>query len=95
MVIDDYRVTMTKAGVADLKARLSEYLRIVRRGDEVTVMDRDQPIARIVPFEQQSPMAVREPMTAYGKLGDLPLPPPASLTIDPVELLLAERRQDE
>ena len=34
---------MTRAGVAQLKARLSAYLRRVQRGDEVVVMDRDTP----------------------------------------------------
>ena len=36
---------MRKVGVAALKARLSEYLREVRRGRTVIVVDRDTPIA--------------------------------------------------
>jgi prevent-host-death family protein len=36
--------------IADLKNNLSRYLAHVRRGGEVTVLDRDTPIARIVPF---------------------------------------------
>jgi prevent-host-death family protein len=38
-----------KAGVAELKARLSHYLERVRAGREVLVTDRGQPIARLVP----------------------------------------------
>lgn len=41
---------MTTTGIADLKARLSEYLARVRAGDEVLVTDRGTPIARIVPL---------------------------------------------
>lgn len=41
---------MTTTGIADLKARLSEYLAKVRAGDEVVVTDRGTPIARIVPL---------------------------------------------
>lgn len=41
---------MTTAGIADLKARLSEYLARVKAGDEVLVTDRGTPIARIVPL---------------------------------------------
>jgi prevent-host-death family protein len=41
---------MRTARVAELKARLSEYLRVVRGGQTVTVLDRQTPIARIVPY---------------------------------------------
>lgn len=86
---------MRKIGVAQLKARLSEYLRIARKGGEVTVMDRDQPIARLVPYAAGSSLLVREPMVAYRNLGSIALPPPVHLPIDPVDLLLEERREDE
>lgn len=36
-------------GVAELKAKLSEYLAQVRAGEEVVVTDRGRPIARIGP----------------------------------------------
>ncbi len=35
--------------MADLKARLSEYLRAVQAGAEVVVTDRGRPVARLVP----------------------------------------------
>jgi prevent-host-death family protein len=37
------------ASVSALKARLSAFLDIVRRGDEVLVTDRGRPIARLAP----------------------------------------------
>ena len=40
---------MKTAAVAQLKARLSSYLRQVRAGEEVLVTERGLPIARIVP----------------------------------------------
>lgn len=40
---------MEIAGVTEVKARLSEYLRRVRGGEEVVVTDRGRPVARIVP----------------------------------------------
>lgn len=94
MVTRDYRMTMKRIGVAELKARLSEYLRIARKGGEVTVMDRDQPIARIIAYDATQSLAVREPLVVYKNLGSIPLPPPASLPIDIVDLLLEERRED-
>ena len=39
-----------QVGIAELKARLSEHLRAVRKGRTVTVLDRDTPVARIVPY---------------------------------------------
>lgn len=86
---------MKTVGVADLKARLSEYLRAVRKGHELTILDRNQPIARVVPFVASGALVVREPLTSYRTLGDIPLPPRARLQIDAVELLLEERRADE
>jgi prevent-host-death family protein len=40
-------VIMSRASVSELKARLSHYLREVRRGGEVEVLDRGVPIARL------------------------------------------------
>lgn len=94
MITHDYVMVMKPVGVAELKARLSEYLRAVRKGRDVVVMDRDTPIARLVPYAARGTLVVREPVVAYRTLGDVPLPPPAHLAIDPVELLLEDRRAD-
>ena len=42
---------MKTAAVAQLKAELSRYLRMVRSGEEILVTDRHVPIARLVPVE--------------------------------------------
>ncbi len=41
---------MRKASVSDLKARLSEFLRVVKSGEEVIVTERGAPIARLAPL---------------------------------------------
>ena len=41
---------MKRVKIADLKNNLSRHLVYVREGGAVTVLDRDLPIARIVPF---------------------------------------------
>ncbi|MFA5788111.1 MAG: type II toxin-antitoxin system prevent-host-death family antitoxin [Actinomycetota bacterium] len=41
---------MVVAAVAELKARLSSYLKAVKSGGEVIVTERGKPIARLVPF---------------------------------------------
>jgi len=87
-------MTMINIGVEELKAKLSEYLRAVRAGREITVYDRDQPIARIVPYAPRAVLAVREPMKRYRALGAIPLPKPVRLSVDPVALLLEDRQSD-
>ncbi|HZL19278.1 MAG TPA: type II toxin-antitoxin system prevent-host-death family antitoxin [Polyangia bacterium] len=39
---------MKTASVSDLKANLSRYLRMVRRGSELQILDRGVPVARLV-----------------------------------------------
>jgi prevent-host-death family protein len=41
---------VNKVKIAELKNNLSRYLAYVREGGEVLVLDRDTPIARLVPF---------------------------------------------
>lgn len=83
---------MTDVRIGELKARLSEYLRAVRKGHDITVYDRNEPIARVVPYARSSQLVVREPVGKYAGLGEIPLPPPVKLDTDPVELLLEDRR---
>jgi prevent-host-death family protein len=40
---------MKTAAVTELKNRLSHYLRLVTRGETITVLDRGKPIAQITP----------------------------------------------
>jgi prevent-host-death family protein len=43
-----------------LKAKLGEYMRAVRAGKEVVVTDRDRPVARLVPYDEATPVALPE-----------------------------------
>jgi antitoxin (DNA-binding transcriptional repressor) of toxin-antitoxin stability system len=43
----DYLNSMKTVGIKRLKARLSEYLRAVKRGEVVVVTDRDQVVAEL------------------------------------------------
>jgi prevent-host-death family protein len=80
---------MTDVRIADLKARLSEHLRSVRNGGTLTVLDRDTPVARIVPYTAQ-PLEIRK---AKRRLRDLKLPPKPSKRTDSVALLVEDRRR--
>jgi len=61
---------MRSAAISRLKASLSEYIDVVRAGEEVLVTDRGKPVARIVPVpEERGPNAARmQEMAAAGIL---------------------------
>lgn len=45
---------MTSVSISELKAHLSRYMREVRRGGEVQVLDRGVPVARLSPIGPQA-----------------------------------------
>jgi len=86
---------MDAVRIADLKARLSEHLRAVRRGRTLTVLDRETPVARLVPYAREADtLIVRMPRPGAPKLHRVPLPPPLRLKVDVVALLAEERQSD-
>lgn len=92
MTIYGHNVTMRQVRIADLKARLSEHLRLVRNGETIAVLDRETPVAHIVPIRSRSALRVRKPLPDAPPLHRVPLPKPANLKIDIVSLLLEERQ---
>lgn len=86
-------MVMKRVKIAELKARLSEHLRQVRRGETYTVMDRETPIARLLPYGAEAePLRVRKPLRRVPSLQAVRLPPPLKLDVDAVALLLEERQ---
>jgi prevent-host-death family protein len=85
----DYNMVMTTVRIAELKARLSEHLRSVRKGRTLTVLDRDTPVARIIPYAPE-PIEIRR---ATRRPRDLKLPPPPASTTDSLAVLLDDRRR--
>lgn len=61
---------MRSVRIAEFKNRLSEYLRAVRRGQEIIIKDRDEPIARIVPFKAEPKKLELIPATLTPKDAD-------------------------
>lgn len=83
---------MKEVRIAELKARLSEYLRAVRRGETIAVLDRETPIARLVPVQGPLTIHVRMPAPGTPQPNEVRLPKPATLNVDVVKLLLEERQ---
>jgi prevent-host-death family protein len=59
----------TEVRIAELKSKLSEYLRSVQRGNEVVIKDRETPIARLIPYQERPQRLTIRPAT--GSLKDL------------------------
>ena len=56
---------MTTVSISELKANLSRYVREVRRGGEVQVLDRGAPVARLVPVITEGD-GIRERLVGEG-----------------------------
>ena len=95
VTICDYIGTMTdrpdkSVKVAELKARLSAYLRAARRGHAVTVCERDTPVARLIPYlPSGEPLTSRRPIR---KLRDVRLPRPLGRRVNSLAALREERQ---
>ena len=59
---------MRTVNIGELRNQLSAYLQYVRKGEEVVVKDRNRPVARILPFEDESLSEVEARLVAEGKL---------------------------
>ena len=92
MTTYSHNVVMKQVRIADLKARLSEHLRAVRRGESIAVLDRDTPIAQIVPFRDRAMLRVRKPGAGTPPPNKIKLPKTSKRNLDIVKLLLEERQ---
>ena len=77
---------MKRSSVSYLKAHLSAQLRAVQAGETVVVMDREHPVARLVPLAESGSIEVREPLRPFGFQRPVPLVSGGSL-----EALLEDR----
>lgn len=58
-IIMTIMVIMKQVSVAELKARLSEYLAAVKRGENLVVTEHGKPIARLAPLERAAALDAR------------------------------------
>jgi antitoxin (DNA-binding transcriptional repressor) of toxin-antitoxin stability system len=85
---------MKQVRIAELKSRLSEYLRAVRGGQTIAVLDRDTLVAHIIPITDSATVKIRKPQPGSPPVNRVPLPKPSKIRMDVVELLLEERQID-
>lgn len=85
-------MVMKQVRIAELKSKLSEFLRIVQEGESIAVLDRNRTVAHIVPILERPGLRIRKPLSDSPKPNKVSLPKPTHSKIDVLELLLAERQ---
>jgi hypothetical protein len=61
-------------------------------GETISVLDRQTPVAEIVPVQQKSALRIRKPAPGTPPPNRVQLPKPMPLSLDIVELLMEERQ---
>jgi prevent-host-death family protein len=93
---------MKTVNIAELKARLSAHIQLVRDGEEVLVCDRNKPVARIIPcrFDEHSEQEQRPVANGVLKLPLSRRPastswpePPGSVSDEVVKQIWREERE--
>ncbi len=87
---------MTPVGIAQLKSHLSEYVRRAQAGDTVEVLDRDRPVAHLVPVPAGGAgLTIRPPTANWADVtASLKLDPPCLVASDSVAWLIEDRQQE-
>jgi prevent-host-death family protein len=84
---------MKTVKVSEVKAKLSAYLRGVRKGESVLIVDRTTPVAKLVPVEHSpDEVVILEPSGPTPALKKLK-PVPLRKRVDILELLRESREQ--
>jgi antitoxin (DNA-binding transcriptional repressor) of toxin-antitoxin stability system len=83
---------MIIVGIAELESRFRKYLKRVRKGETVVVLDGDRLVASLIPYSSlRVGLTVHPPKVRYRTLGDIPDGPPIEHTGDILEALAEER----
>ena len=95
MTYYDHIVVMKAIHIADLKAHLSAYLRLVRGGHTLIIADRQTPIAKLIPIREESKkldLGIRKATKPPSSIRDIKGVTTAK-QFDPLDALLADRER--
>ena len=94
---------MRMVNIADLKAKLSAHIQLVRDGEEVLVCDRNKPVARIIPCriedfpEGERQLIARGVLAPPLKRRSVPVSwpePPGNISNEVMERIWREEREN-
>lgn len=93
MTIYGHNMVMSKENgvkIAEFKSHLSQYIRNVRKGHALTLLDRETPVARVLPYPaMQGRLTIRKPRRSAKEVR---LPPVLKKGSDSLSVLLEERQ---
>ena len=84
----------TSVNIATFKAQMAKYLRLVKSGEEIVILDHKLPVATVVPFDTvlSRPLDSIKPKADFSGLAKMKAPSPGKKPKeDSLALLLAER----
>jgi len=73
--------------ISEFKAHISEELRRVRNGERIVILDRDRPVAEVIPFETTPIRVVVRPPKGPRTLPAITV----KTNVDPLAFLLEDR----
>jgi antitoxin (DNA-binding transcriptional repressor) of toxin-antitoxin stability system len=80
---------METISISNLKTHLSATLKEVVSGIRYVVMDRDHPVAALIPYTEESSLVVRSPINKNKKIKNHFK---GKVKLDPLDYLLQDRR---
>ncbi len=84
---------MRSVNIAEFKAKMGRYLRLVRAGAEIILMDRNHPVAKISPLPKGSgKISVRAPSENPKEIASLSFAPVRGRRTNSLSFLLEDRR---
>ncbi|MBI2981130.1 MAG: type II toxin-antitoxin system Phd/YefM family antitoxin [Deltaproteobacteria bacterium] len=81
---------MRKVKIAEFKSHLSEHLREVRKGRPLVILDREEPIAEVIPIRREPERLKIRPAKIKGRWEELKFTP-IDIGVDIVKLLREDR----
>lgn len=83
----------TSVGIAEFKARLASYLRTVKSGIEIELLERGVPVARVGPTHKKYPLEIIPPRLDPKNLGKYRFSVRPKKSFDAVQLLVEDRHK--
>jgi len=85
------RSNTLSTGIAELKSKLASFLRRTKAGEEIEILERGIPIARLTPIQIKSSLTITPPRKAPELLGKYRFSVRPRKSFDILELLLEDR----
>ena len=84
---------MKSVSVSELKAKLARFLRLVKTGEEIEILERGSPIAKLTVLKNKTRLNTRQPLKNPKMLAKLHFKTKHESDFDIVDFLIQDRRR--